>query len=95
MPKINEELIQELIDMHCGSGRMGHVEFRKADDSIRKMSFIKVPDKHIKGTGNGQSPASRAQAGLIMVYDIKARGIRSFKASRVLSLSVGGQKYIR
>jgi hypothetical protein len=90
--KIVEANIQKLINNHCSKGRMGSVTFRKADDSIRKMTFIKVcPEKHCKGTGTKrkQDPTT------VTVYDIKAKGIRSFKTARVLSLSVAGRKYTR
>lgn len=91
MPQLIEANIKKLVAKHCTKGRMGAVTFRKADDSLRKMTFIVVPEKHIKGTGQSKSH----DPNLVTVYDIFCKGIRSFKPARVLSLSVGGKKYKR
>lgn len=91
MPKLKDANVKKLVDKHCAKGRIGYVEFRKSDDSIRKMTFIKVPASAIKGTGQTRSH----DPNLVTVYDINAKGVRSFKPARTLSLSVGGKKYVR
>jgi len=92
MPKLEGINIQKLVNDHCAEGRMGWVKFRKVDGTIRKMTFIKVCDKHTKGP---RIPNPNPNPSRVTVYDIQAKGIRCFKVARVLSLSVGGQKYIR
>ena len=91
MPKLQEANVKKLVNKHCSKGRMGAVTFRKADDSIRKMTFVLVSEKHIKGTGQSRTHDPNT----VIVYDIKAKGIRSFKPARVLTLALGGRKYTR
>jgi len=91
MPKLKEANIKKLVDKHCTKGRIGWVKFRKADDTIRTMTFIKVPASKVKGTGQSRSH----DPNLVTVYDISKKAVRSFKPARVLSLSVGGKKYTR
>ena len=66
-----------------------------ADEGADELRAYELAVKHINGEGNGNTKASREQAGVVMVYDINAKGIRSFKAARTLTLSLGGRKYTR
>jgi len=98
---LNEKNIQKLINKHCAKGRMGYVKFLKANGKERKMWFVKVRDHHLTHpnvlTPEDQKLAAEKKLAdqLTTIYDIREKGIRSFKWARVLELSVGGRKYVR
>ncbi len=100
MPKLVEKNIPKLIAKHAGKGRMSYVKFQKADGEIRQMWFIRVSEKHLKKPAGGEEACKKAAEKnianqLSIVYDIHAKGIRSFKWARVTELSLGGKKYTR
>lgn len=74
-------------------GRMFGVEFMKADGSIRKMNCRIDVKKHLAG-GVKTYDAKDSKDGdtTIGVFDVQSKGYRCFKASKVSSLIIDGNK---
>ena len=91
MSVLIEKNILQLIERHCKTGRMGFVIFEKKDKTLRKMWFTKIQEHQLTHPGLESNPVE----GLCKVYDIRAKGIRSFKLANVQKLSIGGESYVR
>lgn len=65
------------------------VEFLKKDGTIRRMNCRTGVKKHL--TGNGTPRPQKP--GLVTVYDVQAKGYRSFYIGKLISLTIGGKTY--
>lgn len=71
------------------NGQIFSVTFRKKDNSIRTLVGRKGVKKHLRG---GESKIKKHE-NLVSVYDLQAKGYRSFDVNRVISLRAGGVEY--
>jgi transcription initiation factor TFIID subunit TAF12 len=92
MNKSKRDMIVGLIE--STKGKFFSVNFTKADNSLRDMNCRIGVKKHLKG-GVKTYDAKDKETGdkTIGVFDQVSGGYRSFKASRVNSLVVGGVEY--
>ena len=75
------------------NGKFFTVTFEKADGSIRVMNCRTGVKKHLKGGTSTYSAKDQEQKDkTIGVYEQASNGYRCFKASRVKSLVIGGNK---
>ena len=73
-----------------GDNSIVSVEFVKADGSIRNLNGRMNVKKHLKGVGK---KFDDAEYDLITIYDLKAKGYRSFKVSNLKSIKAHGREW--
>ena len=91
MTKVTRASIPNIIKEKCAKGKMGYVLFTKENGKERKMWFKQIAANHVKGKS---AKFSFKERGILPVFDMKIKKIRSFKLSSVKKLSVGGEKYV-
>ena len=70
-------------------GRFFGVTFVKADGTLRNMTCRTGVSKHTSGKGLKYSPKER---GNVIVWDTSAKGYRTIKLDRLVSLRFGGKE---
>ena len=70
-------------------GRFFGVTFVKADGTLRNMTCRTGVSKHTSGRGLKYNPTER---GNVIVWDTSAKGYRTIKLDRLVSLRFGGKE---